>query len=291
VKRKTMVALTAVWLVVFAFAHAQDQPSSWTEPQRPVRIFGNTWYVGTRGLSAILITSPTGAVLIDGAMRESASGIASNITSLGVRLEDIKLIVNSHAHNDHAGAIAELQRRTGATVAALPWSAEALRSGRKHRGDPQFDTPVPPPDRVAKVKTIRDGEALHAGGVTITAHKTGGHTPGSTTWTWRSCEDDRCVDIVYADSLTAVSADGFRFTDNKTYPQAIDDFNKGYAFLRSANCDILVTPHPEASDFWGRIAKRDAGERDALIDRSQCARYADRADAQLQKRLATERAK
>lgn len=290
-KRKTMVALAAVSLVVFALAHAQDQPASWAQPQKPFRIFGNTYYVGTRGLSAILITSPTGAVLIDGAVREAASGIASNIESFGVKLTDIKLIVNSHAHNDHAGAIAELQRCTGATVAALPWSAEALRSGRKHPGDPQFDTAVSPPERVAKVKTIQDGEVLTAGGVTITAHKTGGHTPGSTTWTWRSCEENRCVDIVYADSMTAVSADNFRFTDNKTYPQAIDDFTKGYAFLRSASCDILVTPHPEASDLWGRIAKRDAGDRDALIDRSQCARYADRADAQLQKRLATERAK
>lgn len=290
-KRKTMVAVAAVMLVAFAFAHAQDQPALWTQPQQPVRIFGNTYYVGTRGLSAILITSPTGAVLIDGAVRESADDIAKNITSLGVRLEDIKLIVNSHAHNDHAGGIAELQRRTGATVAALPWAAEALKSGRKHRGDPQFDTSLPPPDRVAQVKTIRDGETLKAGGVTITAHKTGGHTPGSTTWTWRSCEESRCVDMVYADSMTAVSADGFRFTDNKTYPEAIDDFNKGYAFLRSVSCDILMTPHPEASDLWGRLAKRDAGDRDALIDRSQCARYADRADAQLQKRLATERAK
>jgi metallo-beta-lactamase class B len=294
VKRKTMAALAAVFPVVFvcvfALAHAQE-PASWTQPQTPIRIFGNTYYVGTRGLSAILITSPTGAVLIDGVVRESASDIASNITSLGVRLADIKLIVNSHAHNDHAGGIAELQRRTGATVAALPWSAEVLRSGRKHKADPQFETSTPASERVARVKTIRDGEVLRAGGVTITAHKTGGHTPGSTTWTWRSCEENRCVDIVYADSLTPVSADGFRFSDNKTYPDVVDDFTKGFAFLRTASCDILLTPHPEASDLWGRIARRDGGERDALIDRTQCARYADRADAQLQKRLATERAR
>jgi metallo-beta-lactamase class B len=277
--------------LALAVAHAQDAPSSWTQPQAPVRIFGNTWYVGTRGLSAILITSPTGAVLIDGAMPESAKDIANNITSVGVRLDDVKLIVNSHAHVDHAGGIAELQRRTGATVAALPWAAEALRSGKKRPGDPQFETPMAPPERVANVRTIKDGEVLTAGAVTITAHKTAGHTPGGTTWTWRSCEDSRCVDIVYADSMTAISADGFRFSDNKTYPQAIDDFTKGIAFLRTASCDILLTPHPEASDLWGRVERRDAGERDALIDRSQCVRYADRANAQLQKRLETERAK
>jgi metallo-beta-lactamase class B len=171
--------LFAALALVLAPAPAQ-QPSGWTQPQKPVRIFGNSYYVGTRGLSVILITSPTGAVLIDGPMRESASDIANNITSLGVRLEDIKLIVNSHAHNDHADAIAELQRRTGATVAALPWSAEALRSGKKHKGDPQFDTSMAPPERVPTVKTIKDGEVLRVGGVTLTAHRTGGHTPGST---------------------------------------------------------------------------------------------------------------
>lgn len=291
--KQRIFAVALSWLLValaLTLAHAQDR-STWTQPQAPVKIFGNSYWVGTRGLGAILITSPSGAVLIDGAVRESAADIAKNITTVGVRLSDVKLILNTHAHNDHAGSLAELQRLTGATVAALPWSAEVLRSGQKDRKDPQFDTNTPPSEKVATVKTIKDGEALQAGGVTVKAHKTGGHTPGGTSWTWRSCEDGRCVDIVYADSMTAVSADSFRFTDAKTYPEVLDDFAKGVAFLRAVSCDILVTPHPEASDFWARAAKRDAGERDALIDRTQCARYADRIDAQLQKRLASERAK
>lgn len=287
-RRLFAIAISSLFV---AFAHAQDR-STWTQPQAPVKIFGNSYWVGTRGLGAILITSPGGAVLIDGAVRESAADIAKNITAVGVKLSDVKLIVNSHAHNDHAGSLAELQRLTGAPVAALPWSAEVLRSGQKDRKDPQFDTNTPPSEKVAKVKTIKDGEALQAGGVTVKAHKTGGHTPGGTSWTWRSCEEGgRCVDLVYADSMSAVSADSFRFTDAKTYPEVLDDFKQGIAFLRAAPCDILVTPHPEASDFWARVAKRDAGERDALIDRTQCSRYADRIDAQLQKRLASERAK
>ena len=286
--RTLSVVVSSVFLA--ALLQAQ-QPPEWTQPQKPVRIFGNTYYVGTRGLSAVLITSPTGAVLIDGAMPESASDIANNITSLGVKLSDVKLIVNSHAHLDHAGGIAELQRRTGATVAALPWSADVLKSGKKDRKDPQFETSMPPAAAVANVKTIRDGEVLRAGDVSITAHRTGGHTPGGTSWTWRSCEDKRCVDLVYADSVTPVSADSFRFTDNKTYPEGVADFKKSHAFLRAASCDILITPHPEVSNLWGRIEKRDAGERDALIDRTQCAGLAERGEAQLQSRLEKERAK
>lgn len=288
---KRLILSLALSSLVVAFAHAQDR-SSWTQPQAPVKIFGNSYWVGTRGLGAILITSPSGAVLIDGAVREAAAGIAKNITAVGIKLSDVKLILNSHAHNDHAGSLAELQRLTGATVAALSWSAEVLRTGQKERKDPQFDTSTPPSEKVANVKTIKDGEALQAGGITVKAHKTGGHTPGGTSWTWRSCEEGgRCVDMVYADSMSAVSADSFRFTDTKTYPEVLDDFAKGIAFLRATPCDILVTPHPEASEFWERVAKRDAGERDALIDRKQCSRYADRIDAQLQKRLASERAK
>ena len=94
---------------------------------------------------------------------------------------------------------------------------------------------------------------------------------------------------MYADSLTAVSADGFRFSGSRTYPEAIDDFRKGFTFLRTVSCDILLTPHPEASGFWDRVARRDSGQRDALIDRAQCARYADTGEAQLRRRLDAER--
>jgi len=265
-----------------------QQPAEWTQPQAPVRIFGNTYYVGTRGLGAILIASPTGAVLIDGAVREAAEQIARNITAVGVRLQDVRLILNSHVHEDHAGGIAELQRRTGAVVAATAWSARVLRDGRKDPADPQFATSTPPAPRVATVRTVRDGEVLRAGAVAITARLTGGHTPGGTTWTWRSCEGGRCLDLVYADSLTAVSADGFRFTDSAA---ALGEFRRSFSVLRAMSCDILLTPHPEASDLWARVARREAGEPDALIDRSRCASYADRAEAQLRLRLEREAAR
>lgn len=286
--------LRALWIVIVLFGllqatdRAAADPPEWTQPQQPFKVFGNTYYVGTRGLAAILITSPTGAVLIDTGVRGSAAGVASNITALGVPLQNVELIVTSHVHFDHTGGVAELQRRTGATVAALPWSAQVLARGRSDRRDPQFAAAAPP-ERVANVRTVRAGEVLQAGGVTVTAHHTGGHTPGGTSWTWRSCEDARCVDFVYADSITAVSDDGFRFSDNRTYPEAVDDFTKSFDFLRRASCDILLTPHPDASDFWGRIARRDAGERDALIDRAQCGHLAARGEAQLKARLEKER--
>jgi metallo-beta-lactamase class B len=262
--------------------------AAWNKPHQPFKIYGNTFYVGTDGLSSILIASAKGHILIDGALPESAPLIVAGIRSLGFRIEDVKLIVNSHAHFDHAGGIAELQRLSGARVAASQWTADVMNKGAVPRDDPQFGT-LAPIARVARIETIRDGETLNAGAATVTGHFTPGHTPGGTSWTWRSCEGGRCLNLVYADSLTPVSADGFLFSRRKAYPRA-DDFERSFSFLESTPCDILVTPHPEASNLWQRLEQRDS-RPDALIDSSACRGLAERSREQLRIRLATETGK
>jgi metallo-beta-lactamase class B len=266
---------------------AQAEPAEWTQAQAPFRVFGNTYYVGTRGLSSILITSNAGHVLIDGAMRQSATVIVDNIRALGFRAADVKLILNSHIHYDHAGGIGLLQRLTGARVAASPSSAAVLKSGRSGPDDPQYGL-VRPIDTVPDVQVIVDGAVLRVGSLSVQGYFTAGHTRGGTSWTWRSCEGARCVNIVYADSMTPVSADGFKFSDNQTYPQAVADFRKSIAFLRTTPCDLLLTPHPDATGLWSRVAKRDAGDEDGLIERGHCVRYANRAENGLRARLARE---
>jgi len=265
------------------------QCPTWNAFQQPFRIFGNTYYVGVRGLSAILIASPAGHVLIDGALPESAATIAANIRALGFRVEDVKLIANSHVHYDHAGGIAALQRLSGAEVVASQASARVLRSGVVGRDDPQFGilADLAP---VKRVRTIADGETLHVGSTAVTAHLTPGHTPGGTTWTWRSCEGERCLDIVYADSLSAISADGFLFSRSSTYPRVLQDFERSFTTVRALRCDILLSTHPDASALWERLAKRDGGDATALVDDTACRRYVDRAREGLAKRLAEERA-
>src|SRR5688572_3344667 len=288
-----VIAVAAIVAVFPVFAlqaglPGQSSPAEWTQEQRPFRIFGNVYYVGTRGLSAILVTSDTGHVLIDGALPESATMIADHIRSIGFRAEDVELIVNSHVHYDHAGGIGALQRLSGARVAASPSSAAVFRSGRSGPDDPQYGL-VPPIDRVPDLRVIADGEVLRVGSLAIQGHFTGGHTPGGTSWTWRSCEGPDCLDMVYADSMTAVSADSFKFSSNTTYPRAVADFEKSIAFLRTTPCDLLLTPHPDASGLWGRVAKRDAGDKNGLIERGHCSRYANRAESGLRTRLAREK--
>jgi len=256
--------------------------------QPPFRIFGNTYYVGTHGLSSVLITSPAGHVLIDGDLPESAGQIVGNIQSLGFRVEDVKLIVNSHVHFDHAGGIAELQRRSGARVAASEWSAEVLRKGGVGKGDPQYGT-LTPIAAVKNVSAFRDGESLHVGEITVTPHLTPGHTPGGTSWTWKSCEGAVCYEMVYADSLNPISAPGFRFSKSREYPEAIEDFEKSFTFFESAPCDVLITAHPEVSRLWDHLALREKGVKpDPLVDSAACRNLAENGRQRLRQRLASE---
>lgn len=271
-------------------AQQQQWPASWKAPQAPVRIFGNVYYVGARGVSAILITSPEGHVLLDAPMAENVALLAGNITALGFRIADVKLILNSHAHFDHAGAIAELQRLSGARVAVRAPSERVLAQGRSGPDDPQFGV-VPDMPPVGSVTTVAGGETLRVGPLALTAHATAGHTPGGTSWTWRSCQDGRCLDMVYADSLTAASADGFLFTRSTQYPTVLRDFDASFSTIAALPCDVLLTPHPEVSNLWQRIARRDQGDADALIDRAACSRLADSARAALRVRLDRENAR
>jgi metallo-beta-lactamase class B len=297
---KMRLKLLAVALLAFAATpyRLRSEPplppcescATWNKPQVPFKIYGNTYYVGPHGLSSILITSDAGLVLIDGAIPESAPLIAANIRTLGFRVEDVKFILNSHAHFDHAGGIAELQRLSGAQVAVSPWSADVLSNGGVGHGDPQLGE-IRPIAKVARVLALHDGEVIHIGNLAMTAHFTPGHTPGGTSWTWKSCEDGRCLDMVYADSLSPISADGFKFTNNADAPNAIQGFEKSFAFLSSTPCDILLTPHGEASGFWDHLEARYRGVTpDPMIDSSACRKLADRSREALAKRIAAENA-
>jgi metallo-beta-lactamase class B len=261
----------------------------WNQPQQPFRIYGNTYYVGPRGLTSILLTSRTGHILLDGALPESVPQVVANIRSLGFRIEDVKVIVNSHAHFDHGGGIAELQRLSGAEVKASPWSAEVFTKTGVGKGDPQFGS-IPPVPLVRRATTLRDRQTLRVGDIALTVHFTPGHTPGGTSWTWKSCEGGRCLNLVYADSVTPVSADTFRFSDSREYSTAVQDFEKSFAFLRTTPCDILLTSHPEAAGLWQRLQERQQGVRpDPMVSPNACRELAERAGEQLRRRLASEK--
>ena len=268
-------------------AHAAPSCSpALNTPQAPFRIFGNSYYVGTHGVASILITSDKGHVLIDGDLARSVPMIVAHIRALGFRVADVKLILNTHVHCDHAGGIAALERLSGAAVKASPASAAVLSAGGVSPDDPQYGSTAPL-DAAARVSTVADGETLHVGPIAVTAHFTPGHTAGGTSWTWVSCEGTRCLNIVDGDSLTAVSAPAYRFSD---HPAVLAQFAHSFGVMSRIPCDILVTAHPELSDLWSRLTKRDRGEADAMVDPAACRRYAASARENLAKRIAAEMA-
>ncbi|MDH5833804.1 subclass B3 metallo-beta-lactamase [Luteimonas kalidii] len=258
--------------------------SGWNEPAEPLRLYGNTWYVGTCGIATLLVTSEGGHVLVDGGTPEAGPLILASIRTLGFDPGDVKAIVLSHEHFDHAGGLAALQDATGAPVFARAAAVATLGRGRSDRTDPQLEVldPFPP---VADVRLVPDDGIVRAGDVELRVVPTPGHTPGGTSWTWRSCDGDDCRQVVYADSLTAISDDVFRYSDEDAHPGYLAAFRETLDRVAALECDILVTPHPSASGLWERIGPHAA---QPLAEPGQCAGYARAARARLERRLAEE---
>jgi metallo-beta-lactamase class B len=266
-----------------------ERCAKWNEPVQPFRIYGNTFYVGVRGMSSLLVVTSGGLILLDGDLAQSAPLIEANVRTLGYKVQDIKLILSSHAHFDHVGGIAALQRDSGAMVAASPSTAEALRLGHATADDPQFgyvaEGSVFPPLQ-AQVRLLHDGEVLKLGETALAAHFTPGHTPGSTSWSWQSCEAGRCLNLVYADSLNAISAPGFRYGADR-----LARFRASIAAVAALPCDVLVTVHPEVGGLWDKLQSRNKGVKpDPLIEPDSCKAYAGEMGKLLDQRVAQEQA-
>jgi len=263
-------------------ARACEGKDGWDDRAPPALLVPGTYYVGTCGVTALLVTGPAGHVLIDGITEKAAPLIAANIERLGYRLRDVKLLLNSHEHLDHAGGFAALKKRTGARLLARAESRPGLETGRVDPADPQlgFGSMFP---AVRVDRTVRDGEVVRLGPLRLTAHATPGHSPGATSWTWASCDGDKaghCRRIAYADSLSALAARGYRYRDHPIYLAA---FRRSLDRVAALPCDVLVTPHPQASALFERMAGQGK-----LEDPTACARYAAGARARLDARLAEE---
>lgn len=251
---------------------------SWRQPVPPVRIADRTWHIGTAGLSALLVRTEAGAVLIDGGMPQAAEMLLARMRTLGVEPDDLRYVLHSHAHGDHAGPIAAIARATGARVVSNAESAVLLARGGSddvHFGDGILFPPVHA-DRL-----VQDGEVVELGGMRFTAHFTPGHTPGSLSWTWTDTRDGTPVRIAYVDS---VSAPGYRLLDNPRRPRALDDYRRGFAAIRTLPCDLLLTPHPDGSG-WDFASGASTPAKQVT-----CRDYADAGERALEAQVAKERA-
>lgn len=303
-----MAALLTITCMASAATAAElipDEPfecracPEWNQPQVPFRVFGNTWYVGPAGLASLLVEAGKdengrpALVLLDGGLTQSAPQIDANIRVLGFDPADIRVILNSHAHFDHAGGIAALQRATGARVIASEQAAPALRAGAVHAHDPQAgyapENGFPP---ITSVETLPDGGRFTVGDTTFTLHWTPGHTPGATSWSWETCERGTCATVLYADSLGPVAAPGFRFADPV---EAFDGRSTAQmlagsiGFLRRFDCGVFLAPHPFQFDLEGKLARRSEDRSsNPFLAPTDCEAHADRVEAALNERLTLE---
>jgi metallo-beta-lactamase class B len=253
----------------------------WDKAGPPYQIYGNTYYVGTCGISAILITSADGHILIDGATKAGAEVIAANIRTLGFSLRDVKLLLQSHEHFDHVAGLARLQQLSGAKLLASPAAAPVLSTGVVDATDPQAGMHEPFP-AVNVDGLVTAGQLVTLGQLSLMPVATPGHTPGALSWQWTSCEAQQCQVLVYADSLSPVSSDSYRFSQHLSYLKA---YRAGLDKLAALECQILLTPHPSASKMRTRLQSRTG-----LTDANGCVVYSQAVKQRLQKRLTEETA-
>jgi len=257
-------------------AEAYESSDAWRRPIAPFALGDRSWYIGTEGLSAVLVKTDAGAVLIDGGLPQAADMLLAHMRTLGVAPTDLKLIIHSHAHIDHAGPIAAIKRATGAQLVTNAESAVLLERGGwddLHFGDGMLFPPAHA-DRI-----VMDGEVVQLGGVAFTAHFTPGHTPGSLSWTWSDTQAGKPLRIAYVDSL---SAPGYKLVDNPRQPRVADDYRRAFDEVRRLPCDLLLTPHPDASGW-------KLGESNTPTTLT-CRAYADRAQAAFDKTVKQQQA-
>ena len=264
------------------WAKACGNSTDWDQPAPPVRIHANSYLVGTCGISAILVTGSDGHVLIDGGTEKGAEVIAANIRALGFKLNDVKYLLHSHEHFDHVGGTARLQKLTGATLVASAPAAPVLNSGVNGKDDPQAG--MHKPFAAATVgRIVKDGDQVRFGDLLLTAIATPGHTAGALSWRWESCDGGVCRTMVYADSLSPVSSDDYKFSKHPAYLAA---YRASLAKIADGRCEILLTPHPSASAMKERMTGKQP-----LFDVEGCKNYAASLTKRLGERLAKEKAK
>jgi metallo-beta-lactamase class B len=244
-----------------AHAQATEDMRSRNQPVEPFRIIGNVYYVGASDITSYLIVTPAGDIVLDGGLLETAPQIEANIRALGFRLSDVKILLSSHAHFDHAGGLAEMKKNTGAKLVSMNGDADELARGG--RGDFFFgDTSSFPP--VAPDRVIPDGDTVGLGGTKLTAHLTPGHTQGCTTWTMTATEAGREYNVVFVCSATVL--DGYVLVDRPrhpaSYPGIAADYEKSFRVWKSLPCDVFLASHGQFFNLTEKRAVLKSGTKD-----------------------------
>ena len=256
-------------------------PPEWNRPLAPFRIIDNIYYVGANELTSYLITTPEGHILLDSGAAETVPLILQNIGRLGFRAEDVKILINSHAHFDHAGGFAQLKRLTGAKIHLSREDAPlAARGGRR---DPHFGDSVAYEPFTADV-FVRDGRPVSLGGVRVTPHLTPGHTQGCTSWSMTASEGGEKHEVVFICSVTAPE---YRLVGNRAYPDAVSDYRRAFKVLKSLDADVLLAAHGSFFDLT-RKAPKGGSSPNPFIDAQEYRLFVERSEKAIEEKIAAQ---
>lgn len=262
---------TLLLTLVLSLNAAAENPTSWTEPIEPFRIIGNVYYVGTAELTSYLIATPGGHILLDAPMEQNVPHLLRSIESLGFDPEDIEIMINSHAHFDHAGGFSDIRRITGARLLVSAPDAELLdRGGRDDFafGDSAAFTPVKADE------IIGDNQVVELGGSRLTAIATPGHTMGGTSWVMDVEEEGQSYTVLFANSM---SAPGYDLVTNERYPEIIDDYRGSFDRLGQIDADVFLSTHGSFLNLRQKAAAiREGTGSNPFIDPTESRRFVER---------------
>ena len=219
--------------------------NDWDEPFPPHRIAGNLYYVGSKGLSTYLVTSASGHILINASFERTVPIIRANVEKLGFKLSDVKIILSSHAHDDHVGGLALLKELTGAKVYVMAGDDKVISSGGHGQYLYKADWK---PCKVDKI--LKDGDIVELGDAKLRAHLTPGHTRGNTTWTLQVNDQGKQLNAVIIGSPNVNP--GFQLVNNKDYPEMAVDYARTFRVLKSLDCDLFLGAH---GLYYGMVDK------------------------------------
>lgn len=278
--------VTALILSITISAQLSETERSWNQPVEPFKIAGNIYHVGASDVTSYLITTPKGHILLDSGFLETVPQIRENIAKLGFKLEDVKILINSHAHYDHAGGIAELKRLTKAKLFASDADSKLLARGGK--SDPNFGDKYPF-EPVMADKTFADGWTLKHGGTTLNANITSGHTKGCTTWTTTVKDGGRDLNVVFVCSTTAP---GYTLLGNSGYPDIVNDYENTFKRMKAFKVDIFLSSHANAFDMETKVeAMRSGAKTNPFIDPAGYLAYLNEAESAFLKLVAKQKQK
>jgi metallo-beta-lactamase class B len=264
-------ALALLALVSLAACSASVREGVWATlrndngPRAPFEIAPGLYYVGASDVAVYALQTTDGLILIDGGYPSTAPRVLENLRTLHLDPADVRVLLNTHAHFDHAGGLAQLKRETGAEFYASADDRVLLEAGG--RGDFFLrDWMTYPPVSVDRV--LEDGDEVRLGETVLTAHLTPGHTKGCTTWSFDVEIAGQVRPVLLLCGLAVLR---YNLIDDPDYPNIAEDFSATYDRLRALPCELFLSQHASHFGIDAKRAEQLAGaDENPFLDADGC---------------------